>query len=94
MPNVIIEVSHDHLISQPDNLLARVNDTLWQSGSFKLQSDIKSRIYYPNHVLVGLMTLPFNHWRSALPMLSKRICRNSKVRYLLAVYRFASTPPR
>ena len=54
MPNVIIEVSHDHVISQPDNLLARVNDTLWQSGNFKLQSDIKSRIYYPNHVLVGL----------------------------------------
>lgn len=54
MPNVIIEVSHDHLISQPDSLLARVNDTLWQSGNFKLQSDIKSRIYYPNHVLVGL----------------------------------------
>ena len=54
MPNVIIEVSHDHLISQPDNLLARVNDTLWQSGNFKLQSDIKSRIYYPNHALVGL----------------------------------------
>ena len=54
MPNVIIEVSHDHLISQPANLLARVNDTLWQSGNFKLQSDIKSRIYYPNHVLVGL----------------------------------------
>ena len=54
MPNVIIEVSHDHIISQPNNLLARVNDTLWQSGNFKLQSDIKSRIYYPNHVLVGL----------------------------------------
>ena len=36
MPNVIIEVSHDRLISQPDSLLARVNDTLWQSGNFKL----------------------------------------------------------
>ena len=54
MPNVIIEVSHNHIISQPGNLLARVNDALWQSGNFKLQSDIKSRIYYPNHVLVGL----------------------------------------
>ena len=113
MPNVIIEVSHDHLISQPDNLLARVNDTLWQSGNFKLQSDIKSRIYYPNHALVGLTdsgdeAFVMAHFYlmpgrddATIQSLAQRIadaikgiCRSSKVRCLLAVYRFASTPPR
>lgn len=56
MPNVIIEVSHDNLIRQPDKLLTRINEGLWQSGNFKLQSDIKSRIYYPNNLLIGLTT--------------------------------------
>lgn len=54
MPNIIIETSRDDLINKPDNLLARINDALWQSGHFAKKSDIKSRIYTPNHCLIGL----------------------------------------
>ena len=53
MPNVVLKWVTTILLVN-DNLLARVNDTLWRSGVWFLQSDIKSRIYYPNHALVGL----------------------------------------
>lgn len=54
MPNIIIETSREDLITKPDNLLARVNDTLWQSGQFGKPTDIKARIYTPNNCLIGL----------------------------------------
>lgn len=53
MPNIIIEVSDETLVRQPKNLLARINTALWQSGSFKKPSDIKSRLYFPKHVVIG-----------------------------------------
>ena len=53
MPNIIIEVSDKTIVSQPERLLARINTALWQSGSFKQPSDIKSRLYFPRHVVIG-----------------------------------------
>lgn len=53
MPNIIIEVSDETLVHQPKDLLARINTALWQSGNFKHPSDIKSRLYFPKHVVIG-----------------------------------------
>lgn len=53
MPNIIIEVSDKTIVSQPERLLARINTALWQSGSFKQPSDIKSRLYFPKYLLIG-----------------------------------------
>lgn len=53
MPNLIIETSHASLISQPDELLHRINQSLWQSGCFTLIEDIKTRFFLPNSVLIG-----------------------------------------
>lgn len=54
MPNVIIETSREDLITKPDQLLARINDSLWQSGQFAKPTDIKSRLYSPANFLIGL----------------------------------------
>lgn len=56
MPNIIIETSHPDLISKPANLLARINDRLWQSGEFGKPEDIKTRLYTPANALIGLAT--------------------------------------
>lgn len=53
MPNLVIETSHSSLVQQPDILLANINQSLWQSGCFKLAEDIKSRIHVPNAVAIG-----------------------------------------
>ncbi len=54
MPNIIIETSRDDLITKPDQLLARINEYLWQSGQFAHPTDIKSRIYSPSNAMIGL----------------------------------------
>lgn len=54
MPNIIIETSRNELIPQVDTLLARINDTLWQSGHFAQSVDIKTRYYTADNCLIGL----------------------------------------
>lgn len=54
MPNIIIETSRTDIIPHPDRLLKNLNANLWQTAQFSKAEDIKSRIFYPNHVAIGL----------------------------------------
>lgn len=60
MPNLIIETSRPDLIKQPEQLLQRLNSSLFITFQFGKPEDIKSRIIHSQHVLVGLPTDP-NH---------------------------------
>ena len=54
MPHIIIEVSDDKLICHPEQLLASINQSLWQSNHFKQPTEIKTRLYTAAHALSGV----------------------------------------
>lgn len=53
MPHIIIETSQNLTLSQPDELLADITQSLWQSGEFGTPEQLKARIYTAPHSLVG-----------------------------------------
>ena len=54
MPHLIIEVSDKSLIQNADTLLLALNENLLRSNEFEAH-DIKSRLYFADHSLVGTM---------------------------------------
>ena len=54
MPHLTIQVTPNVSIAHEESLLKSLNKTLWDSGQFKLPTDIKARIVPIKSFLVGV----------------------------------------
>ena len=54
MPHLTIQVTPNVSIAHEESLLKSLNKALWDSGQFKLPTDIKARIVPINSFLVGV----------------------------------------